>query len=124
MFRLRSAKPLTLTHVDSAAFVSISFGLMSPSAICHMRVNVVWLNVAFGLMSHSAICRIQLYVVRLNVVRLNVVRHTVGVSFNSMTSVLYSFRRKDVQNCEKKQNNLNFYKRNFEKKFKKEGKIY
>ena len=119
MFRLRSAKPLTLTHVDSAAFVSMSFGLMSPSAICHMRVNVVWLNVAFGLMSHSAICRIQLYVVRLNVVR-----HTVGVSFNSMTSVLYSFRRKDVQNCEKKQNNLNFYKRNFEKKFKKEGKIY
>ena len=89
-----------------------------------MRVNVVWLNVAFGLMSHSAICRIQLYVVRLNVVRLNVVRHTVGVSFNSMTSVLYSFRRKDVQNCEKKQNNLNFYKRNFEKKVKKEGKIY
>ena len=44
----------------------MSFGLMSPSALYRIRVNVVRLNVAFGLMSlwlmsfglksHSAIC--------------------------------------------------------------------
>ena len=34
----------------SVAFRLMSFGLMSPSALCHSRPYVVRLNVAFGLM--------------------------------------------------------------------------
>ena len=72
------------------------FGIMSHSALCRIRDYVVRYYVvrhyvAFGKMSHSALCCIWPYVVRLcvvrhivawpNVVRRNVVRLTVGVSF-------------------------------------------
>ena len=45
--------------------VNVAFGLMSPSALCRLRPNVVQLNVefelmSFGLMSHSAIYRLIL----------------------------------------------------------------
>ena len=57
-----------MTHIRiSFAFGLMSFGLMSPSALCRSRPDVIRLNVAFGLMlfgvvsfglmSHSAKCR-------------------------------------------------------------------
>ena len=56
-----------LSRLVYVALGIMSFGLMSPSALCRIWVNVVRLNVAFGVMSfglmlfglisHSAICR-------------------------------------------------------------------
>ena len=64
---------LIMTHIwVNVAFGLMSFGLMSPSALCRSRPYVVWLNVtfglmlfglmlfglmSFGLMSHSVTCR-------------------------------------------------------------------
>ena len=76
--------------LDYAAFGIIlfeimSFGIVSHSGLCRLRDYVVRDYVAFGIMSHSGLCRIRTYVgrdyvVRVNVVRVYVVRHNVGVS--------------------------------------------
>ena len=69
-------------------FGIMSFGIMwhsglyrlvlCPSALCRIRV------MSFGIMLHSSLCRLQTYVIRdcvvcRNVLRVNVVRPTVGV---------------------------------------------
>ena len=59
----RSAPPLTLTHVDSPAFVLMLFGLLT---YCPLRHSVAFGLMSFGLISPSALCRSRPNVVRLN----------------------------------------------------------
>ena len=57
--------------------------------LLHIRVNVAVGLMSFGLMSPSALCRDRPNVVRLNVVRVNVVR--LNVAFGYMSFGLMSF---------------------------------
>ena len=52
--RVKGQASSTLHPLSRLVYVALgimSFGLMLPSALCRIRVNVVRLNVAFGVMS-------------------------------------------------------------------------